>query len=698
MSTLTSRDLFADVVRIRGDRGDPPDPLGRSGTSFGSGRLIGRNLVLTSRHVLEDESGAALGNQGWEVRLLRDRVDGEWPGEPIPAQVIWRGRDNLDLALLELAPTGDPSPAYSPNERIRLRLGRFDSVMDLDQAWVAGFPWAAREQANVAKEYGTPVKLRKSEVGSLYTLTVSTQNAPPAGEDWRGFSGACVVLKQRDTIWLIGSIREVPKGFGPGMLRVASIEQAWEDADFRGHIERCCHLDHPDIEELENRAEAFEAIGFRAPVVSRERPEFFGNHLCWTVQRANRTFRVQVVEPRAYEPSRHAAIFDAVLTMLVSPPLSILDPFDKKASSSVSDPFDLITFPEAFLPLDHLLGAFLALGAVQSLGCVHVGLRPSTEESHLFTVKSLQTLIQSLSTIPNIETTDLDHFTAWLNTQAHDKRFNMACLFAIDAKQRLRVCLHPKLQRSKFEFTALPEGVMEEGTLLSVVTLTPTNKRLLTLSIQPLICSDILLQNTDRPGSRPLEAVHLDAACFGDNPPDHIDVVSVAACTRQDESAGPPPYRTWKIAFRDAFRHAVTDASMSRHRFSAFVLSNFGRDPKGGPAGLSGAFYPTEPPDHFPTNISVSCWGWPNKIEPEDPRWSKPVENYSDWKLKGHIASINPFGEGADAAVRVFGFVFATLPRDSSLWAQQPSIGNCCIRIGEYAADQSIVFSEATYG
>ena len=53
---------------------------------------------------------------------------------------------------------------------------------------------------------------------------------------------------------------------------------------------------------------------------------------------------------------------------------------------------------------------------------------------------------------------------------------------------------------------------MEEGTLLTVVTLIPTDKRLLTVSIQPLICSDALLQNTDRPVSRPLEAVHRDAA------------------------------------------------------------------------------------------------------------------------------------------------------------------------------------------
>jgi hypothetical protein len=326
---------------------------------------------------------------------------------------------------------------------------------------------------------------------------------------------------------------------------------------------------------------------------------------------------------------------------------------------------------------------------------VHVGLRPSPDEGHLFTVQGVESLLESLRKVTNIVAEDLNHFTKWLQMQARNKHFNIACLFTIDASRRLRVCLHPKLQRSKFEFTVLPEGFMDEGSLLSVVTLRPTDKRLLTLSIQPLICSDALLQSTDLPGSRPLEAVHLDAACFGENPPDHIDVVSVAACTPQDESLEPAPYRTWKTAFKEAFHRAVTDASMSRHRFATFVLSNFGRDPAQGPAGLSGAFYPMKPTDLFPNYVSLSCWGYPEKDN--DPRWSKPYEDYSKWTVKGHIASINPFGEGVSAPVRMLGFTFATLPREMSLWSPQPAIGNCCIRVGDYDVDRSIVFREVTH-
>jgi hypothetical protein len=434
---------------------------------------------------------------------------------------------------------------------------------------------------------------------------------------------------------------------------------------------------------------------WHSPLTSNS-SKFTGNHLTWTVQRTSRNFRAYVVEPRTYDPSKHAAVFEAALTALIAPQRSLVDPFGGKVPDLVGESFDLVTFPEAFLPAERLIVALQAFATFPSFGCIHVGLRPSSDGSHLFTVSELKALLRSLLAVTNIEPTDLKDFDAWLQCQAPHKRFNIGCLFTIDSTERLRVCLHPKLQRSKFEFTALNDGVMEEASLLTVITLKPTDKRYLTISIQPLICSDALLQNTDRPGSRPLEAVHLDADCLGENPPDHIDVVSVAACTPQDESPGPRRYRTWKIAFRDVFQRAVTDASMSRHRFATFVLSNFGHDPNQGPAGLSGAFYPMRPTDRFPTNVSISCWGRPK--DEDDPRWSKPAEDYSGWKLKGHIASINPFGEGSNAAVRMFGFTFAALPRDMSLWSPQPAIGNCCIRIGDYAADQSIVFGEVISG
>src|SRR5258708_34960584 len=98
--------------------------------------------------------------------------------------------------------------------------------------------------------------------------------------------------------------------------------------------------------------------------------KFSGNHLTWTVQRTDRTCRVHVVEPRNYEPSKHASIFEAAITALVSQPRALVDPFSKDVPALVDEPFDLITFPEAFLPVERLLAALGAFSALPSLGCV----------------------------------------------------------------------------------------------------------------------------------------------------------------------------------------------------------------------------------------------------------------------------------------------------------------------------------------
>ena len=123
MPRLSAQQLWADVSRIRIElTAQDSRRLGLSDrelTSFGSGRLIGRNLLLTARHVLESTGGVALPDKGWEVRLLGDQINGKWVGEPVTAQVIWRGSDNSDLALLQLE-----GPERRPNECIRLRLGR----------------------------------------------------------------------------------------------------------------------------------------------------------------------------------------------------------------------------------------------------------------------------------------------------------------------------------------------------------------------------------------------------------------------------------------------------------------------------------------------------------------------------------------------------------------------------------------------
>lgn len=430
--------------------------------------------------------------------------------------------------------------------------------------------------------------------------------------------------------------------------------------------------------------------------VSSKSLHFCGNHLVWTVERTQRTFRVQIVEPNSYDATKHPAIFDAAIQAFLSPQLSSINGAAPRSLPLVGEPFDLMTFPEAFLPAEHLLASLMQLSRLPSIGCVHVGLLPSTQGSHLFTTSDLRTLRDSLLRTPNIDPKDLEKFSYWLDSQPAERRFNVACLFTIDSTGRLRLCLHPKLQRSKFEFSALPENMMDEGSLLTVITLRPTDKRFLTVSLQPLICSDVLLLGTDSGGSRPLEAVHLDAECLGEDPPDHIDVVSVVACTPQNENREPRPHRTWKSAFKEAFHRAATDDAVSRHRFATFVVANFGLDPQRRPGGLSGVFFPINPSSKFPSAMSVSCWGKP--LGEADLRWSNPTEDYSTWKVKGHIASLDPYTDGSGSVARMLGLTFAALPRGMSLWHQPLGIGDCQIRHGKYAADQSIVFDETDYG
>jgi hypothetical protein len=251
----------------------------------------------------------------------------------------------------------------------------------------------------------------------------------------------------------------------------------------------------------------------------------------------------------------------------------------------------------------------------------------------------------------------------------------------------VRVCLHPKLVQSKYEVSPLEEENMEEANLLTVVTLRPTNKALKSVIVQPVLCSDALHLATKRGDSRPLEALQRDADCLGDNPPDHIDIVSVAMCTPQVPSPASKAlyYRTWHNEFKKTFERAASDDSLARHHFATFVLSNFQMMSTGDPGGLSGAFIPV-PVGHsaFPDFVTLSCYGHPE--DSKDNRWSTPDEDCvtrGKWSTRGYIASLNPFSEKADAIARMFGFTVHKFPRDQSLWAPKHGLTHCTLKVAE---------------
>jgi len=422
-------------------------------------------------------------------------------------------------------------------------------------------------------------------------------------------------------------------------------------------------------------------------------PNFLPNLLDWTVNRPDRTFHAYVVEPCKYEPAAHSDIFDAAINYFIERRLERLDPYVQDAAAALPLRFDLVTFPEAFLPIERLIAVLSYVGRAERFGCVHVGLRPSAADpNHLFSVSALKKSVHKIRNIPDLVGADLDAFESWLDAQEKHALFNVGCLFTVDSSQQVRVCLHPKMVQSKFESGPLHEQNMEEANLLTVVTLRPTDKKLKTIVVQPLLCSDALQLDTKRAGSRPLQALQLDADCLGDNPPDHVDIVSVATCTPQvpGPSSKAPQYRIWHHEFRKTFELAAFDDSFGRHHFATFVLSNFQMISADEPGGLSGAFIPVPVlRKRFPEYVALSCYGKPP--DSEENRWSRPDEDCVadvQWKTRGYIAALSPFSGKPESIARMFGFTVHKLLRDQSLWNTNRGLTDCILRVNEAVGGQ----------
>jgi hypothetical protein len=329
---------------------------------------------------------------------------------------------------------------------------------------------------------------------------------------------------------------------------------------------------------------------------------------------------------------------------------------------------------------------------------VHVGLRPC-EDRHLFQVNELQELVMALGGLPNVDPNDLVNFSHWLNAQNLGHYFNVGCLFTVDAKQKMRVCLHPKLVRSKWEVGALAENHMTEANLLTLVTLHPVDKLLKTVTVQPLLCSDALDLATDRGECGPLEAVNREAESLSENPPDHIDVVSIATCTPQKEIRSEKGERhlAWHQEFKSSFVRAASSDALARHHYAAFVLSNFRTVTENRPAGLSGAFLPVRlRDDTYDDFITISCYGRPNPQSENG--WSPADEGYPTaikWQSRGYLAYLERLKDRLDPTGRIFGFTVHRLPRDLSPWGEEAGLIRCTQMIGEYGVDPvRLVFSE----
>jgi len=399
----------------------------------------------------------------------------------------------------------------------------------------------------------------------------------------------------------------------------------------------------------------------------------------------------------------HTPIFWAALEPFVSPP-----PEDYRLDSSHQrddlpptrpEPFDLLTFPEAFLPSDTLLEFLRVVGSRSiSLGCIHAGLRPpvrAASGTHLFAARELHELVEGLKQVATLHGEDLQFFSAWLKEQGSNERFNVGCLFTVDAEQRIRICLHPKLVRSQFEESPFHDRHMKEANLLSLVTLKPTDKDLSLITIQPLICSDVLKLDTDQPINHPIEAITAHRSCFPEVLSDHVDVVSVATCTPNTVRTGMDSRKfEWHQQFRKSFERAASEDQCRRHHHAAFVLANFGwieKKPTEKPGGLSGVFFPL--PVYGTSYLSKyvskqkSIYGYFQADTDgtgmlEDERWIHgDVDGQKQGKKfgLGHIVSLDPNVCRDDAVATMFGFTVTRLPREVNRWKRIGSISDVCL-------------------
>jgi hypothetical protein len=425
----------------------------------------------------------------------------------------------------------------------------------------------------------------------------------------------------------------------------------------------------------------------------------------WHVQKETRAFRVYVVEPAVFDPpdgiQRFIDIFDGAITSLLSSGPPITRDSGSVRNAPVSDRFDLLIFPEAFLPWDHLPASLERIHGLDRFGCVHVGLRSAQDRStHLIGTAELQTMLHTLSTVAGVRKSDLDAILAWAADREPGDHYNLACLFAVDAAGELRVCVHPKMVRSRFEISQLPERTMTEANVISLISLVPADGAFSRVVLQPLICSDALELQTDVPWRRPLEIINQHTDKIGAPVPDHVEIVSVVTCTPQYEakSVGDEPVRWWHSDFRHTFTRAGR-GGLDRHGQSIFALSNFrdlttGGGPGTSPGGCSGGFMPVplEMPAGVTLNdfVQVSTWGrdLPN---PEN-NWSVPSHRSPPQSREslGHIISLDS-SYGNDADAQMFGFTISRFPRDVAAWKPQQGFINLDLRSGRYE-EGKIVF------
>jgi hypothetical protein len=200
--------------------------------SFGSGRLVAPNLILTAGHVVDYPNRETASLRGWKVALIRERaLDGGWTLPAHQAELIWRGKGDVDLALLQLTDGRPLEPRIKP---VFVSYTLIDPLGEID---AAGFPEGWVGETNALRDYFVRGSLRIASQHGPYAWSVPQSDRPDRPQGWRGMSGSAVCRFGPDgKLYLFGAVQDVPANFSEGLLEVARASDAFDDVDFQRHL------------------------------------------------------------------------------------------------------------------------------------------------------------------------------------------------------------------------------------------------------------------------------------------------------------------------------------------------------------------------------------------------------------------------------------------------------------------------------
>jgi hypothetical protein len=202
-------------------------------SAFGSGRLIAPGLVLTAGHVVDYPTRKSAVRTGWKVRLIREQTkNGTWENPAHKAKLLWRGSDNVDMALVRLIDEPNLGPTLKPV------FSSYNSIIPIGEeaCLAAGFPNAWFSPVEGLQEYIVHGTLRIATRHGPYTWSVRIDDMPNKTQGWKGMSGAAVCYAGADEkLYLFGAVATVPANFSR-LLQVSRVSAAFEDVCFCSHL------------------------------------------------------------------------------------------------------------------------------------------------------------------------------------------------------------------------------------------------------------------------------------------------------------------------------------------------------------------------------------------------------------------------------------------------------------------------------